>query len=135
MAASRISAAGSREPSRHAQDFITATAAPKVAAAEDQLSEEQRRSSEALSRQRKLSSDLHQPGLTSSELQRLQEGVPASNNTALGSHDGSIGQSWIVQGPIYEQVAMEEPEGRCCLYWLPFRVSLLLCRRWKQCFD
>jgi hypothetical protein len=116
MAASRLT--GSKDPSRHAQDFI--------AAAEEHMSvldEGQRRSSESLPKQRKLSSDLHTARLNSSELPPLQEGFPASNNGNLGSHDGSIGQSWVVQAPNYEQVvAMEEPEGRCCLYWLPFRV-------------
>jgi hypothetical protein len=115
MAASRAAPAGSKETSRHAQDFI--------AAADENLSDEgQRRSSEALPKQRKLSSDLHTPGMKSGELPPLQEGCPASNNDNLGSHDGSIGQSWVVQGPKYEQIAVEEPEGRCCLYWLPFRV-------------
>jgi hypothetical protein len=116
MAASRAATAGSKETSRHAQDFI--------AAAEDNVSDEgQRRSSEALPKQRKLSSDLHTADLESSELPPLLEGCPASNNGNMGSHDDSIGQSWVVQGPKYEQVAMVDTEGRCCLYWLPFRVS------------
>jgi hypothetical protein len=123
MAASRLSTTSSKEPSKHAQDWIAA-----ATAAEDNLSEEgQRRSSETLPKQRKLSSDLLTTRLNSSELPPLQEGVPASNGN-LGSHDGSIGQSWIVQGPKYEQVAVEEPAGRCCLYWLPFRVSLLIAK-------
>jgi hypothetical protein len=115
MATSRAASAGSKEANRHAQDFI--------AAAEDNFSEEgQRRSSEAFPKQRKLSSDMHTAGLKSVELPPLLEGLPASNHGNMGSHEGSIGQSWVVQGPKYEQVAVEGPEDRCCLYWLPFRV-------------